>query len=70
MLIRLRYGDLAYYQRELGMLSEERFESAMGPLGGIICSPLFSAAWTRFQHNFVAGYREYVDNRIESKEDC
>ena len=61
---RLRYGDLAFYQYELGMLSPERFESAMGPVIDNMCDELFGEAWAALKPNFVASYREYMESRL------
>ena len=43
-LFMLRYGDLAYYQYELGMLSPERLESALGIFNDSVCEPLSGRA--------------------------
>jgi hypothetical protein len=65
-----RYGDLAYYQYELGMLSEERLESALGILRSGICSPLLRESWLMFRENFVPSYRDFMDERIAARADC
>lgn len=61
---RLRYGDLAFYQYELGMISEERFESAIRPLAARLCDSLFLDMWSRMKENFVVSYRAYIDQRV------
>jgi len=62
---RLRYGDLALYQYELGMISEERLESAIRPLTGRLCKKLFSSyLWPRMKENFVPSYRAFIDQRV------
>jgi len=61
---RLRYGDLAFYQYQLGMISEERFESAIRPLAGRLCDRLFSDMWSRMKENFIVSYRGYIDQRV------
>ena len=62
----VRLGDLAYYQYERGLLSTERLESVVGPLNDRVCLPFFRQLWARNNSNFVEGYRNYVDAKIES----
>ena len=61
---RLRYGDLAFYQYELGMLSQDRFESAMRPLTDNVCNELFGQVWSSMKPNFVVGYGEYIESEL------
>ncbi len=62
--LRIRHGDLAYYQFELGMLPETRLESALGPLRVHWCSALFRQWWAGRSFNFVAGYRTFIDSKM------
>ncbi len=64
ILSRFRYGDLAFYQYELGMLTEDRLESAIRPVTGGLCNWLYRDVWSRMRPNFVSGYREYIDSRV------
>ncbi len=59
-----RHGDLAYYQYERGMLSEDRLESSLAPLIDRLCGALFREFWARNSYNFVPSYREYLDLRV------
>ena len=59
-----RHGDLAYYQYEKGMLSEDRFESSLGELRNRWCSALFRDFWPQRSFNFVSGYRQFIDSKI------
>lgn len=61
-----RLGDLAYYQYERGLLSTERLESVVGPLNDRVCLPFFRQLWAQTSHNFVEGYRGYIDAKIEA----
>lgn len=63
-LIVIRYGDLAFYQNELGMLSEDRFESLMRPVSNNACNWVFQDVWSSMRQNFVDGYIEYIDGAI------
>ena len=69
-LLVTRHGDLAYYQYELGMLTEARLESALGALNDWVCTPLFSEFWSNFRQNFTASYRDFVDSKISARENC
>ena len=40
LMLIARHGDMAFYQYELGMLTEERLESALGPLRDAVCRKL------------------------------
>ena len=66
----LRLGDLAFYQYELGMLTEERLESALGWLTTLVCSPLFEEFWAEVSWNFVPNYRDYIESKISTPENC
>jgi hypothetical protein len=60
----IRYGDLAFYQYEMGMLSEERFESAVTPLSIQVCTEGMRLYWAQVRIGFVQSYREYLDGLI------
>ncbi len=62
-----RHGDMAYYQYELGMLTEERLESALGLLNFMICDPRYREYWTGIREAFVVGYRDFIEARISAK---
>ena len=59
-----RYGDLAFYQFEMGMLTEQRFESLFTPVLVSICSYQMGLAWSNMRPGFVPSYQEYVDSKI------
>lgn len=63
-IILIRHGDLAFYQFQLGMLTEERLHSVIGPLRYTWCMPMFRRAWAGFRENADSGYREFLDSRI------
>jgi hypothetical protein len=68
MTLVFRHGDLAYYQHEQGMLTEDRMESALRPLTNGLCSPLFREFWDDFRMNVAGNYRSFIETRID--EDC
>ena len=62
----LRHADMAYYQYELGLLPEDRLESALMPfLAGD--RPVYRAFWEGNRGNFVPGFRAYLDARIAGR---
>ena len=70
MFMMARHGDMAFYQYELGMLTEERLESALGLLNVSLCRPGFREWWSNVSHLFVASYREFVSAKISANENC
>ena len=60
----LRQGDLAYYQYELGMLAEERLESAFAVMDSQMCRPRFQEFWSLQSDNFASSYRDYLNGKI------
>ncbi len=62
-----RHGDMAFYQYELGMLTEERLESALGILNFMICDPRYREYWTVIRGAFVASYQDFIDARISAR---
>jgi len=60
----IRYADMAYYHYERGLLSEERLESAIGPLNGWRCLPIFQETWLGLRLAFVESYRRFVDQKM------
>ena len=63
-----RHGDMAFYQYELGMLTDERLESALGPLNVNLCSPVFRSWWSDNRGAFVVSYRNFLDGKISARE--
>jgi hypothetical protein len=66
LLLLVRHADMAYYQYELGFLSEARLESAVQPFLGTSHSPLYLAFWSAVKANFVPSFQAYIDARIEA----
>lgn len=64
LMTRIRFADLAFYQVELGMLSENRLASVMGPLRGIMGCRITRDVWALVEENFVSGYRDYVESNL------
>ena len=59
-----RLGDLAYYQYQLGLLTEDRMESSAMILTARLCQPEIRDTWERFGKNFAGEYQEFIDQRI------
>jgi len=65
---RFRHGDMAYFQFERGIIDESRLRSTLKPLR--LTNPRVREFWGRNEMNFVASYRNYVneimqENRVE-----
>lgn len=60
----IRFSDLAYHQYEQGIIPEELFRSAVGPLSDTICRPAYRQIWTGVSRHFVAGFQDYVNGLI------
>ena len=61
-----RFGDLAFYQYQLGMISEARLESVIGVLKGSWCRRSFQDFWNGtdgegFRARAVPEYRDFVE---------
>ncbi len=67
----LRHGDLAFYQYEIGLLSEDRLESALGPIRGmLLCRPAFRTFWDAQRDSFHEGYQQFISERLSALQGC
>ncbi len=64
--LKLRHGDIAFFQYERGAIDEARLRSALEILGLTI--PEMRAFWQTSRENFVVSYRHYIDSLIEEFE--
>ncbi len=62
-----RHGDMAFYQYERGLLSEERLRSATMPMTTRLIYPYFRDEWERRKANFAPEYQSYVDGIIAAQ---
>jgi hypothetical protein len=60
-----RHADLAFYQYELGMLTEERMESSIAPLNNRVCLNLFKNFWSRNSYNFSLSFRNFINEKVD-----
>lgn len=63
-VIRFRYGDVAFYQYELGIITEERFQSIIAPVTNSVCAWINQDEWSRLEPNFVSSYRDFIAEAI------
>lgn len=63
---RLRHADLAFFQFERGIIEEDRLKSALAPLQATFRTQIGREEWAYFRSNFVASFRSYIDEYIES----
>ncbi len=64
--LRLRHGDIAFFQYERGAIDESRLRSALHILR--LGSPEMKAFWKSNKNNFVEAYRVYIDDLIDEIE--
>ena len=64
--IRLRHGDMAYFQYERGAIDEDRLNSALNILN--FSNPGMREHWKGSRQNFVESYRTHIDKIIEEFE--
>lgn len=69
LYMRVRYADMAYYQFERGMLSEERLGSAIRPLLSDIDKPIFRTFWEEVGPLQVPEFRDYLNRKIAERRD-
>jgi hypothetical protein len=67
LFMRVRQADMAYYQFERGMLSEERLNSALRPFLEDIDRPVVRAFWDERAPKQVPGFRDYINRRIAER---
>jgi hypothetical protein len=67
LFMRIRHADMAYYQFERGMLSEDRLSSALRPLLSDIDKPIFRVFWEEVGPLQVPGFRDYLNRRIAER---
>ena len=67
LFIRVRQADMAYYQFDRNMLSEERLNSALRPILSGITQPIFKAFWQEVGPNQVPKFRDYINQKIAER---
>lgn len=67
LYMRIRHADMAFYQYERGMLSEERLNSALRPLLSDIDKPIFRTFWQEVGPLQVPEFRNYLNRRIAER---
>jgi hypothetical protein len=60
--LRIRHGDMAYFQYERGAIDEERLRSVLQPLN--LGDRRVREFWKERQYNFSSGYRDYMNELI------
>ncbi len=59
--MRIRHGDMAYFQYQRGAIDESRLRSTLAPLIGLASSPYGRQQWESRKKNFVFEFQQYVD---------
>ena len=64
LYMRVRHADMAFYQFERGMLSEDRLNSALRPLLSDMDKPIFRTFWDEVGPLQIPAFRDYLNQRI------
>ena len=67
LFMRVRQADMAYYQFERGMLSEDRLNSALRPIMSGVDTPVFRDFWKEVGPNQIPAFRDYLNRRIAER---
>jgi hypothetical protein len=67
LYMRVRHADMAFYQFDRGMWSEERLSSALRPFLSDIDKPIFRMFWEEVAPLQVPAFRTYLDRRIAER---
>jgi hypothetical protein len=68
--MRVRQADMAYYQFERGMLSQDRLNSALRPILSDADKPVFRDFWKEVGPNQIPAFRDYLNRRIAPQGQC
>ncbi|HUQ99696.1 MAG TPA: hypothetical protein VM166_09600 [Gemmatimonadaceae bacterium] len=67
LYMRIRHADMAFYEFERGMLSEDRLGSALRPLLSDIDRPIFRSFWEEVGPLQIPAFRDYLNKRIAQR---
>ena len=63
--MRIRHGDMAFFQYQRGAIDESRLRSALAPMIGVLRNPYSSSLWQTRQNNLVPEFRDYVNSILD-----
>ena len=63
----VRHADMAFYQVEQGLLSEDRLNSAVRPFTADLDSPIYRDFWERSKQHFVPSFQAYIDSQMAAR---
>ncbi len=66
--MRIRHGDMAFFQFERGAIDESRLRSALPPMIDLLRYPYSSKLWQTRQRNLVPAFRDYVNAILDDIE--
>lgn len=64
LFLRIRHGDIAYFQYERGAIDESRLRSTLEPLIQTLDNQYARDFWKRNQGSFVPSYRAHVNQEL------
>jgi hypothetical protein len=63
--MRIRHGDMAFFQYQRGAIDESRLRSALAPMVAILTTTYGRQEWQWRQKNFVPEFQDYVNRELE-----
>ncbi len=66
--MRIRHGDMAFFQFERGAIDELRLRSALPPMIDLLRYPYSNKLWQTRQENLVPEFRDYVNAILDEIE--
>jgi len=66
--MRIRHGDMAFFQFERGAIDELRLRSALPPMIDLLRYPYSNKLWQTRQRNLVPAFRNYVNAVLDDIE--
>jgi hypothetical protein len=67
--MRIRHGDMAYFQYSRGAIDERRLRSALAPMIYEISTPLGQELWKIRQGTLVPEFNEYVNDLVNEMQE-
>ena len=68
MWMRIRHGDMAFFQFERGAIDETRLKSVLPPMIDLLRYPYSNSLWQTRQENLVPEFRDYANAILDEIE--
>ena len=64
LFLLVRHADMAFYQFEQGLLSEDRLSSAVRPFTADLAAPIYRDFCARAKGKFVPSFQAFIDSHL------